>query len=71
MRRRRMEKPRSETYLLFHHGTDDGDKEILALIEASLDFLSKISLRQFDIVFRDTFLVHEIEEAVVDVHLFF
>lgn len=58
------------TYLLFAHGADDGDEEIFALIEAGLNLLAKVTLRDLDIVFGGTVGSHEIEEAIINVDLY-
>ena len=58
-----------KTYLLLAHGRDDGDKEVLALIEVALDLLAEVTLRQLDVVLGGTVLSHEVQETVVDVDL--
>ena len=55
--------------LLLTHGRDDGDKQVLALVEIALDLLAKVAVRKLDIVLSGTVLGHEVEEAVVDVDL--
>ena len=57
------------THLLFTHGGNDRDKEVLAVIEVGLDLLAKVAVRKLDIVLGGTVLGHEVEEAVVDVDL--
>ena len=58
-----------KTHLLLAHGRDDGDEQILAVIEVGLDLLAKVTLRDLDIVLRGTVLSHEVEETIVDVDL--
>jgi len=53
--------------LLFTHGRDDGDKQVLALIKVGLDLLAQITLRDLDVVLGNTVLGHEVEETIVDV----
>ena len=57
------------TYLLFAHGADDGDKQVLAFIEVTLDLLAKVAIRDLDIIFGSTVSSHEVEETVVNVNL--
>lgn len=60
----------SETHLLLVHSADNGDKEILAIIKASLDVLAKVTLGDLDIVLSGTIGVHEVEETVINVDLY-
>jgi len=53
--------------LLLAHGTDDRDKEILAIIETGLDFLAKIAFGDLDVVFGGAIGGHEVEETIIDV----
>ena len=55
--------------LLFAHGRDDGDQEILALIESTLNLGTHVTLGDLDIVLRSTILSHQVQEAVIDVDL--
>lgn len=55
--------------MLLTHSRDDGDQEILAVIEAALDILAEITLRQFDIILGSTILSHKVKETIVDVDL--
>lgn len=57
-------------YLFFSHGTDDGDQEILAIIKASLDILSEITLGNTDVILSNTLLSHEVKEAIIKIDLF-
>ena len=43
------------TYLLLAHGADDGNVEVLTILEIGHDLFAKITLRDLDIVLRDTF----------------
>ena len=56
--------------LLLTHSGDDGDKEILAVIEARLDFLADVTIGYFDIILGSTILSHEVEETIVNVDLY-
>ena len=53
--------------LLLTHGRDDGDKEVLALIEVTLDLLAEIALRDLDVVLGRAVGGHEVEEILIDV----
>ena len=54
--------------LLFAHGGDNGDEEVLAIVKGSSDFLSDLSLiRNLNVVLGNTIAVHQVEEIVVDV----
>ncbi len=55
--------------LLFAHGGDDGDEEVLAVVEVGLDLLAELALGDLDVVLRVAVLGHEVEEAVIDVDL--
>ena len=55
--------------LLLAHSRDDGDEEILALLEVGLDLLAKLTLGNADIVLGGTVLSHEVQEAIIDVDL--
>ena len=57
--------------LLLTHGRDDGDKQILALIEIALDLLAKVTIGDPNVVLGGTVLAHEVKETVVNVDLFF
>jgi len=54
--------------LFFTHGGDDSNQKILSFLEISLNLLSKVTLRDLDIIFRGSILGHEIEEALVNVN---
>jgi len=58
-----------ETYLLLAHSTDNGDQKIFSFVEASLDILSKICIRDLDIVFGGAVVSHEVKEAIINVDL--
>ena len=58
-----------KTHLLLAHGRDDGDEQVLAVIEVGLDLLAEVTLRDLDVVLRGTVLSHEVEETIVDVDL--
>jgi len=53
--------------LLLAHSADDSDQEILAIIKASLDLLSKVAVRDLDIVLSSTVGGHEVKETVINV----
>lgn len=55
--------------LLLAHGGDDGDEEVLAVVEVGLDLLAELALGDLDVVLRVAVLGHEVEEAVIDVDL--
>lgn len=55
-----------KTVLLTHSG-NNGDHEVLAVIESSLDLLTKITIGNTDIVLGVTIVGHEVEETVVNV----
>lgn len=55
--------------LLLTHSGDDGDKEILAVIEAGLDLLADITIGNLDIILGSTVLSHEVKETIVNVDL--
>ena len=55
--------------LLLTHSRDDGDKQVLALVEVGLDLLAHITLGKLDIVLGGTILSHQVEETVIDVDL--
>ena len=55
--------------LLLTHGGDDGDEEVLAIIEIGLNLLAELAVRELDVVLGGAVLGHEVEEAVVDVDL--
>jgi len=53
--------------LLFTHCADNGDKEILALIEPALNVTPEVALRHLNIILWGTILSHEVEETVVNI----
>ena len=55
--------------LLLTHGGDDGDEEVLALVEVVLDLLAELAVGELDVVLGGAVLGHEVEETVVDVDL--
>lgn len=55
--------------LLLTHSGDNGDKEILAVIEAGLDLLADITIGNLDIILGSTVLSHEVKETIVNVDL--
>lgn len=55
--------------LLFAHGGDDGDEEVLALVEVGLDLLANVALGDADVVLGGTVLGHQVQETVIDVDL--
>jgi hypothetical protein len=57
-------------HLFLVHGRDDGDENILAVIECALDLLADITLGDLDIVLGGTVVGHEVKETLVDVDLY-
>ena len=55
--------------LFFTHGGDNGNKEILAVVEVALDLLAEVTLGDTDIILGGTILSHQVEETVIDVDL--
>ncbi len=55
--------------LLFTHSRDDGDKNVLAIIEIGLNLLAEIAVGDLDVVLGGTVLGHQVEEAIIDVDL--
>lgn len=55
--------------LLLAHGGDDGDEEVLTVIEAGGDLLADVALGDLDVVLGVAVVVHEVEVTVVDVDL--
>lgn len=55
--------------LLLAHGGDNGDQQILAIIEVGMDLLAEITLGDLHIVLGGTISSHQVEEAIVDVDL--
>ena len=55
--------------LLLTHGGDDGDKEVLALVEVVLDLLAQLTVRELNVVLGSSILSHQVEETVIDVNL--
>ena len=58
------------TYLLFTHGSDDGDEQIFTSIKVTANLGAKITLGDLDIIFRGTVVGHEIKETIIDVDLY-
>lgn len=52
---------------LLAHGSEDGDHEVLALIEVVLDLLTKLALGETDVILGVTLRSHEREEVIIDV----
>ena len=59
-----------KTHSLFAHSTNDGDQEILAIVEAGLNIFAYVAFGKLDIVLWGAVLGHEVEETIVDVDLF-
>lgn len=57
------------TYVFFTHSLDDSDDEVFAVVKASLDFFTDFTVRKLHIILGVAFLVKEVQETVVDVHL--
>lgn len=58
------------THLLFTHGRDNGHHQVLARLKAGFDLLGKrLILGNLDVIFGVSVTVHQVEEAVVNVHL--
>ena len=57
------------TDLLFSHGTNNSDQEILAVIKTCLYFFAQIAVGNFNIILGSTILCHEVQEPVVNVDL--
>ena len=55
--------------MLFTHGGNDRDKEVLAVIEASADFLTKSTLGDLNVILRAAIVGHQVEEALINVDL--
>ena len=55
--------------LLLAHSGDDGDKEVLALVEVALNLLANVALRELDVVLGGAVGGHEVKETVIDVDL--
>jgi hypothetical protein len=53
---------------LLAHGGEDGDEQVLAIVERRLDLRTKVAIRDTYIVLGRTILIHQVEEAVIDVH---
>ena len=51
---------------LLSHGGEDGDKEILAVLESLLNLLSNLRVGDLDVVLRGTVVSHKVEETVID-----
>lgn len=52
--------------LLLAHSGNDGDEEVLSVIESLLDLVSNLALRELDIVLGGSVGRHHVEEAVID-----
>ena len=55
--------------LLLTHSRDDGDKQVLAVVELGLDLLAHITVGKLDIVLSSTVLSHQVKETVINVDL--
>lgn len=55
-----------ETVLLAH-GRDNGDHEVLAVVEGGLDLVSDLTVGDTDVVLGVTVVGHEVKETVVNV----
>ena len=53
--------------VLLLHGRNNGDHEVLALLELGVDLLAELALWDLDVVLRRAVVRHEVEVAVVDV----
>jgi len=60
----------AETHLLLTHGADYSDQKIFSFFEASLDFFSDVALRNLNIIFGISIVVHQVKETVIDVDLY-
>lgn len=52
--------------LLLTHGRDDGDEEVLSVIESLLDLVAELSLRKADVVLGSSIRSHHVKETIVD-----
>jgi hypothetical protein len=57
------------TYLFLAHSANDGDQEIFSIVKVGLDLFAEIALGDFDVVFSDAILGHEVEKTVIDINL--
>ena len=55
--------------MLLAHGRDDGDEQVLALVEVVVDLLAELTLGEAHIVLGGAVLGHEVEKPIIDVHL--
>jgi hypothetical protein len=53
--------------VLFTHGGDNGNKEFLALVEFSLQLLTKFTFGQLDIILGGTVVKHQGEETIINI----
>lgn len=49
------------------HGRDDGDHEILAIVEGGLDLVAELTVGDTDVVLGVTVVGHQVQETVVNV----
>ena len=49
---------------LLTHGGDDGDHQVLAIVETSLELLANVVVVKLDIVLGVSVTVHQVEEAL-------
>ena len=56
-------------YRFLAHSRDDGNKEVLALVETRLQILADVAFGEFNIIFCDALRVHKIQETIVDIDL--
>ena len=59
-----------KTHSFFGHSANDGDQEILAIVEAGLNIFANVALWKLDIILWAAVLGHEVKETIVDVDLF-
>ena len=57
------------TYLLLSHGRDDGDEQVLSIVETALDLFAELSVGDTNVVLRDAILGHEVKETIVNIDL--
>lgn len=49
---------------LLTHGGDDGDHQVLAIVETSLELLANVVVVELDVVLGVSITVHQVEEAL-------
>ena len=53
--------------VLLAHSRDDGDHEVLAVVEGGVDLVTELTVGDTDVVLGVTVVGHEVKETVVDV----